>query len=112
MTLKAQIASDIDAVFLNTDEFAIDAVYNSKDGTIVDKDIKVIREQLVNLQQTDYGAAGMESFLIAESDIPDPVIYDTITVGTDVYTVRNRVNGSDGTWSVMCHVDQRQSPGA
>lgn len=110
MTLKTQIQSDIDAVFFNTNDFAFDANYTSKDGSISSKAIKVIPDFNVDLTRTDYGAADICSFLVKKSDIPSPAIYDTLVFETITYTVRQRVLGDNYIWNLVCEADQRQNP--
>ena len=112
MTFKEQLANDVDKVFLCTDEFADDAVYNSHDGTIVDKAIKVILDLDVDLGGTAYGVAEMVSISLSTADIPRPAIYDTILIDGTTYTVTQSIDGAVGMITVTCETDRRQTAGA
>lgn len=110
MTLKTTMAADIESIFFNTDELADNAVYNSKDGTIVAKAIKVIIDFGANLGQTDGGLADIVQLILKKSDIDNPSIYDTITIGSVVYTVRQRLNGDNYVWNVITEAVNRDNP--
>jgi hypothetical protein len=109
MTLKAQIEAD-NAIFFNENEFAVAAVYNSHDGTIVSASISVIIDLDADLGGTDFGAAEYASVWLKLSDVPRPAIYDKLTIGAREYTVRTRAAGAQGVVRVMCQADQRQNP--
>lgn len=110
MTLKTVMAADIENVFFNTDEFADDAIYNSKDGSIVNKAIKIIEDLSANLGQTDGGLANLSQHKIKKSDIPNPSIYDTVTKDGVVYAVRQRLNGDNYEWNIILESDMRDNP--
>jgi len=111
MTLKALIQADVANVFLNTDDFAVDATYNSTASGITNKAIKAILDFNAKLSPMEFGAADMATVYVSAADISNPVIYDTITIATVVYTVQMRTNGDNGgMWALMCHTDKRQSP--
>jgi hypothetical protein len=107
MTLRETISNDIDDVFFNTDEFAISAVYNSKDGTITEKSIDIIFDESTTLQDAEYGAAGTSIAYVKKSDVSSPKIYDTITISGVIYTVRQRISGDLYVWTLSLESDER-----
>ena len=109
MTLATQIVSD-NSIFFNNDDFAVAAKYSSKDGSIVSASISVILDLEVDLGGTDYGMAEMASVWLKASDVPNPAIYDEITIGGTVYIVRTRARGAGGVLQVMVESDRRQNP--
>lgn len=106
-TFQERMADDLD-VFYNTDEFAVDAEYTPK-ATGVAVQVKVIVDEgeLENhhgrqgdgfehiLTCERDGRAGFGSAFSRElvtvrirvSDVPDPGVYDEITISGDVYRV-------------------------
>ncbi len=111
MTLQSLIASDIDAVFFSTDDFAVTAKYSSKDGTISSAAITAIFEGATDLAQTEYGAAIQDRIHIKESDVSRPAAYDEITNAAGlVWIVRQRIGGSGGVHVVLADADPRQIP--
>lgn len=109
-TFRDMLTADTQEVFLNTDDFAIDATYTSADGTIIDKAIKVLSQPESKLNPTDYGASATEMFTVSKTDVPDPVIYDKIAMDGTTYTVRSRITGNHYMWRLICDTDQRQGP--
>jgi hypothetical protein len=110
MTLATQITAD-NAIFFNTADFAVSAKYQSKDGTISSATITVILDLESDLGSASYGAANMVSIWLKSSDVPRPAIYDTVTIGGDIYTVRARGKGAQGVVQVYADTDQRQNAG-
>lgn len=108
-TLKEQILSDLDIIF-NTDEFADNATYTSKDGTIISKAIKIIVDFGADLSRTEYGSADFVQIRVKKSDIPNPSVYDTLILNGITYTVRQRLNGDNYIWNLITEADQRQNP--
>lgn len=110
MNLSTQITAD-DAIFFNTDDFAVAAKYNSADGTIVSASISVILDLEADLSGTSYGQANMAVIWLKQADVPRPAVYDTVTIGGTVYTVRQRGSGAHGVVQVYADADQRQNAG-
>lgn len=111
MTFKDQMATDLDNVFFNDTEFADDAVYNSNDGTIVDKAMKVILDLSADLGGTDYGVADLVSITLKLADVPRPAVYDKIAIASTTYTIVNSIGGSGGAVTVAAETDRRQTVG-
>jgi hypothetical protein len=110
MTLATQITTD-DAVFFNTDDFAVSAKYSSKNGTIISAAITVILDLDADLGGAAYGQANMASIWLKTADVARPAVYDEITIGTTVYTVRARGSGAQGVVQVYADTDQRHNGG-
>lgn len=110
MTLKSLMVSDLDSVFFNTNDFADSAIYNSKDGTISNKAIKIIIDNNIALSDANYGMNEIATITLKKSDVDLPKIYDTITAGTTIYTVRQRISGDGYVWVVAVETDQRGEP--
>lgn len=109
MTLKSLMVSDLDSVFFNTNEFADSAVYNSKDGAISNKAIKIIIDYNVNPQATEYGTAEMATIHVKRSDVSRPEIYDTIIFDEIEFVVRQKISGGDVA-VLSCEASKRQNP--
>ena len=110
MSFKTQVAADIANVFINEDEFATPATYDSADGSIVAKSILIIIDYSGELTETNYGAAAMANIQLKASDIPSPVVYDKITVDSTVFTVTRKLNEAVGLILVSCEANERQKP--
>jgi hypothetical protein len=110
MTLATQITTD-DAVFFNPADFALAAKYNSKDGTVVSAAVTVILDLDADLGGAAYGQANMASIWLKTADVARPAVYDEITIGATVYTVRARGSGAHGVVQVYADTDQRQNGG-
>jgi len=112
MTFKTQMAVDVENVFFNNAEFADDGVYNSADGTIVDKAIKVILDLGADLGGTDYGVADLVSITLKLVDVPRPLIYDTVVINSKTYTLGQRISGGGEVVTMTAEEDARQIPQA
>ncbi|MBT9158673.1 MAG: hypothetical protein DDT36_01691 [Firmicutes bacterium] len=111
MTLRAMIQADVANVFLNVNDFAVGAVYNSTASGIINRAIRVILDFNAKLSPTEFGSADTATIYVRAADIPNPVIYDVITIATVPYIVQTRINGdADGIWALSCITDKRQSP--
>lgn len=110
MTLKSLMNSDIENIFFNTNEFADSAIYNSKDGTISHKAIKVVIDNNIALSDANYGMNEIATITLKKTDVNLPKIYDTITVDTTIYTVRQRISGDGYVWVLAVETDQRGEP--
>ena len=110
MSFKTQIASDLSAVFFNSDEFAESGLYTSKDGTITAKPVLVILQNQQKDGITNYGAAESVIAFIKKADVADPKRYDVITVSSVVYTVQSRISGDGGHWELITEAGRKQNP--
>jgi hypothetical protein len=86
MSLATQIEDD-GAYFVSmTDEMAVDAIYTIY-STNVAHDVSVILDQVKNYNQIAEGRTILDSAL-AYVNLPfEPSVYDTLTIGSDVYKV-------------------------
>lgn len=104
------ISSDLDAVFLNTDEFAQEITYN-------DVTIKAI---------VHYGprkAAGKDTAIscdvwlegVKRSDVATPGYRDTVVIGSDTYKVMiddsTQPEGDGYSWTINLRKGERPIPG-
>lgn len=103
--------ADVESIFFNVDDFATSAVYSSHDGDIASATITIIFDTTSDLGGTDYGMAEMAEASIKLSDVPNPKIYDKLTVDGVVYTVRMKTKSVAGVASVLLEADQRQKGG-
>ena len=111
MTLKDLITADSKSVFLNTDDFAVDAVLNCAASGIVNKAIKAIIEYNTKLAPQEWGSADTAVIHVAAADYPNPVVYGKITIDTVVWGVQMRITGDRaGMWALSCTTDRRQVP--
>ncbi len=78
MTFKQQMSADIKSVFMNTDEFAVDAVYNG--DTVKGQFL----EEVVNADGTE---TFYKMFICAFLDVPAVAVGDVFTVGGVAYGV-------------------------
>ena len=111
MTLKEQMAADVTAVFFNTDEFAdLGTLKRSADGSEVANVPFIIEVGLSNASQ-DYGAADMAIMTIpAAAANPAPVMYDTITKGSVIYTLNQRLEADDDVLRFSVEAEERHRP--
>jgi hypothetical protein len=83
---------DLDA-FLDTDEFALDATYNSATAVKVIFDAAYL-EQL--------GIAGTGPVALGKaSDFPAAAVGKTLAISSTTYTIRNREPQDDGAWVLL-----------
>jgi len=104
MTFKDQLSNDLDAVFHNTDEFAISLT------TSASVTINGILDYAQNL--SDYELNGqivLASLRIKVSDVATPERYQTYSDGTHTWRIENIVSGDGYEWVCTVSRDQRAS---
>ncbi|MEN6623606.1 MAG: hypothetical protein ABFD50_18930 [Smithella sp.] len=86
MTLKTDMASDLDNVFFSTDEFAVAAVYTPSDGTASSIDVIIDKEA----PGTTFGMSGTRITCTAKaSDMPAANPGETLIIEGTTYKIKN-----------------------
>lgn len=108
-TLADTITSDLDAVVLNTDEFAKEITY--KGATI-----KAIVHYGPRRTKSDQ-AVSCDAWLegVKVSDVPTPAYRDTVVIGSDTYKVliddTTQPEGDGYSWIIDLKKGERPVPG-
>ncbi|MFA5387209.1 MAG: hypothetical protein WC322_02325 [Candidatus Paceibacterota bacterium] len=108
MTLKADMLTDLDDVFFDTDEFAYSATYTPSGGEAAT--ITYIEEETDPAIMEDIPPGDAKIIIIKASDVSSPERGDTVTIGSDTwYLVRNLGGGSAaGTWRLVLTRSERR----
>lgn len=96
MTLKAQITSDL-PTFLNTDEFAIEAMLQSGAKINVIFDIAGLA---IGIQGTEISTANPQA-LCRASDVESAAFETTITINAVVYKIKDKTKSEDGLTTML-----------
>lgn len=111
MTLKAQISSDVSAVFLNADDFAESLTYYAG-GTGAGVAIYGILDTMQDLAQAAPGQLAFGSVEISAAAVAAPQIYDTITTSSGIVWRVDSIIGGDGhMWRLSVSTDHRPRAG-
>lgn len=109
-TLADTITSDLDAVFLNTDEFAQEITY--KGATI-----KAIVHYGPRRNKNADRAISCDAWLegVKVSDVPEPAYRDTVIIGSETYKVMiddtTQPEGDGYSWIIDLKKGERPVPG-
>lgn len=109
MTLKTVMSSDMTSVFTNADDFGETAVYTSVAG-VDTADVPVVVAQSSNFTEMGYHGGQAATIVIPKSAVASPEIHATLTIGTDVYRIDMIENQDSAASTVLCTLDQRQTP--
>ena len=101
MTLKADMLTDLDDVFFDTDESAEAAAYTPSGGEAVS--ISIIPDEQDPSIMSDAPPGDEIIVCVKVSDVSNPQRGDTLTLESETwYLVRNLGGGSsDGTWRLL-----------
>lgn len=107
ITFKQQIAIDIAAVHLNSDEFATAMTYINSAGT--QTAIKGKIEPIVEVMPFEVGLqADVQNVIINRAVISAPARGDTITIASVVWRVC-AITGNEYLWTIQISTDSRLS---
>lgn len=109
-TFTDMIASDLDDVLLNTDEFARSITYN---GTAINAIVHYGPRRIRSADQVVARDAWLEGVKV--SDVATPAHRDTVVIGTTSYRVfiddAAQPEGDGYTWVIDLRRDERPIPG-
>lgn len=106
MTLKDVIASDIDAVFFNDDEFSETAIYTPIGGAPAFS-VDIITTAGESLSFSGLATASRAQVFIKESQVSQPVYRDIIAFDGDDWIVEKGMENAGGVWVVNVRRDSR-----
>ena len=106
-TFQDMIASDLDNVFLNTDEFAQTITYKGAS-------IKAIVHY--GPRRSSSGVISCDAWILVKvSDVATPAYRDPVVIDSDTYRVRvdkdTQPEGDGYTWTIDLKKDERPVPG-
>ena len=109
-TFTDMIASDLDGVFLNTDEFAQTITYN---GSAIKAIVHYGPRRIKGKDQAVACDAWLEGVKV--SDVAIPAYRDTVVIGTTSYKVHiaddAQPEGDGYSWTIDLRRDERPIPG-
>ena len=108
---RDQLALDISNI-LSEGFVDVAATYDSHDGSIAGKSVKIGIDRKDRLQPTGSGAAEAATITVEGADIPAPTIYDTLTeteTGQE-WMIMRRTGGNGVFWLLECYSDRRGNP--
>jgi hypothetical protein len=103
MSFKTQMTADVSNVFFNADEFAVSGSYQNGDNAAIDVLI-VPHDDDADANETSEGTETAQTLFatLKRSQVSEPQVNATLTIGTDVWTIRG-INGKDAdTVTVIC----------
>ena len=100
MTFAEDIASDLENVVFNTDEFAQTVTYAGSQ-------IPAIFASGEDLASRSESLAATALLIVRVSDVASPAYRDVVVIGSDTWYVRGRNGGDAYTWTLAIERDER-----
>jgi hypothetical protein len=108
MTFAQMLATDLDAVIFNTNEFAQLVTYNSASIRAVvtyGEDLTVIRTG--GRTRTSDAVAAECTITVRVADVASPAYRDTVVIAGVTYMVERIIAGDGAVWTVALTTDAR-----
>lgn len=111
MTFKDQLASDVSSVFFNADEFADAGSFTKFTSGAITADVPFIISVAASDTAQGYGVADMATISIPAAALSAaPERHDTITKGSVVYTLMQRLSADDDVYVFSVETEERHNP--